>query len=223
MESLGIAACFTKLPLAGRTKTRLIPALGAEGAARLHESFLGDTIETLLGIQGVDICLFVDGDPEHASLREVRGLGAMVGLRQAEGTLRERLEAAFAYGSAQSEPMVILGSDSPTLPENLIRAAFESLRENDVVLGPASDGGYYLIGARPGLAFSLDGVRWSTHQTYADTVDAVRRASLRVGSLPPWYDIDTPEDLRLLRLHLRLDPRIAPRTALHFDQGTSSH
>ncbi|MDZ4687056.1 MAG: glycosyltransferase [Planctomycetaceae bacterium] len=98
---------------------------------------------------------------------------------------------------------VLIGSDSPTLPTDMIDAAFVALQRTDIVLGPAADGGYYLIGARCRLDGWLDCVRWSTPWTLADTVDAAERHGLSLSLLPVWYDIDTADDLAAMWGHLR--------------------
>ena len=223
MGPLGLVACFTKLPLAGLTKTRLIPALGAQQAAELHRCFLMDTVESLLKLDFVELLLFVDGDPRHACLEEIVGMGATRVVEQGGGDLGDRLEAAFAHATREECPIVIVGSDSPTLPSSYVDEALTRLQKSDVVLGPASDGGYYLIGVRPGVALDLSKVRWSTDAAFEDTRDSVLHAGLRLSVLAPWYDVDTPEDLRVLKIHLQAQPGIATRTALHFDQVSASH
>ena len=107
---------------------------------------------------------------------------------------------------------LLVGSDLPTLPTVPLLAAASVLREDrsDVVLGPSADGGFYMIGARGDAPRLGPGVRWSTAHALADT--RARLAPRRVAMVRPWYDMDTPEDLRLLRAHLALAPEAAPRT-----------
>ena len=99
----------------------------------------------------------------------------------------------------------------PTLPIELIGAAFESLERSTFMLGPAQDGGYYAVGASRGVRPSFQGVRWSTENALEDTVKA--NAPRQPALLPPWYDIDEPEDLAVLRAHLAFDAALAPATA----------
>jgi hypothetical protein len=98
--------------------------------------------------------------------------------------------------------VVIIGSDSPTLPREHVTAAFERLRQADVVLGPATDGGYYLVGMRGRCWPIFEGIEWSTPTVLADTIDRVRQAGAKLALLPPWYDVDTAADLHLLRGHV---------------------
>jgi hypothetical protein len=134
-------------------------------------------------------------------------------LLQPEGDLGVKLGAAFDEGLRRYERVVIIGSDAPTLPIDLIVAAFDSLETNAIVLGPANDGGYYAIGASHSVRPSFERVRWSTTDAIADTKRA--NAQRQVATLAPWYDIDEPEDLAVLRAHLSVDPTAAPATARH--------
>jgi glycosyltransferase A (GT-A) superfamily protein (DUF2064 family) len=130
---------------------------------------------------------------------------------QPEGDLGVRLAAAFDEGLRHYGRVVIIGSDMPTLPIELIGAAFDSLEHSPFVLGPAQDGGYYAIGASQRVRPSFEGVRWSTDNALADTVQA--NAARQPAMLPPWYDIDEPADIAVLRAHLSIDSAAAPATA----------
>jgi len=131
---------------------------------------------------------------------------------QAGETLGARMSHALADALRRADRALLIGTDAPTLPRGFLARAARALDTAEVVLGPSADGGYYLIGAR-GSAPDLGGpaIRWSTPHALADT--RARVSGRRVATLPPWYDVDTPEDLRLLRLHLALDPSAAPATA----------
>lgn len=102
------------------------------------------------------------------------------------------------------ESAVIIGADLPTLPLGYLRAAFTVLEHQPVALGPSQDGGYYLIGLRapqPGL---FEGIAWGTNQVLVQTMDRVNRLGLEARCLPPWYDVDTVDDLDFLVYHLSL-------------------
>lgn len=200
-------AVFARAPRPGHTKTRLIPALGAEGAAALYGAFLEDTLAKL---EGLDARIWA------ASEGDVDPLGAFglpVSL-QPEADLGARMEAAMRAARETHDAAVVIGTDAPTLPPRRLREAVAALRTHDVVIGPSADGGYYLIGAREPIRFST--VRWSTPHALADTRASLGDRSVRL--LRPHYDVDTPEDLSLLRAHLRLSARAAPATARHFDR-----
>ena len=202
---------FVRPPITGHAKTRLTPRLGADGAARLYAAFLHDTLRTSCQ-PGFEVTLCVAGEPEHASLAALQRRHKVRTLAQGPGDLGAKLDAAFRRALSHHEHVLIVGSDAPTLPRSYLRAARDALCRAPVVLGPCLDGGYYVIGARHALP-SLGPVRWSSPHTLRDTVRVCTKAGLEVALLAPWYDVDTPSDLDLLRLHLRLKPGAAPATA----------
>lgn len=201
---------MARLPIAGSAKTRLIPLLGAEGAAALHAALVTHTlaaIEPLLG-SGVSATVWVDG-PESAA-RIAFGARHRYEL-QAEGDLGERLraalEAAFCDGARR---VLAVGTDCPDLDATHLTAALSALATSDVVLGPASDGGYYLIGvtnaAWPQAAdAALSDIPWSTERTLAVTLERLAQAGLSVAQLAQLDDLDEPRDIE------RHFPAFAPR------------
>ncbi len=205
-------AVFVRPPEAGKAKTRLSTALGAEGAAALYRAFIEDTLRLCERVQAsgrVDVALWATStDDEVQRWADRLGVEPLV---QRGDDLGARLLSAFDAGFASYERVVVIGSDAPTLPAELVASAFESLGAAPLTIGPASDGGYYAIGAARGVRPSFDGVRWSTEHAFEDTVLA--NADHSPAVIPPWYDIDEPEDLRMLRAHLAIDPAAAPSTA----------
>lgn len=205
-------AVFVRSPEAGKAKTRLAGALGPEGAAALYRAFIDDTLRLCERVQAsgrVDVALWATSTDDEVT-RWADRLGVEPLLQRGED-LGARLLSAFDAGLAHHERVVVIGSDAPTLPAELVANAFESLGAARLTLGPASDGGYYAIGAAGGVRPRFDGVRWSTAHAFEDTVLANAEHSPAV--IPPWYDIDEPEDLHVLRAHLALDPAAAPSTA----------
>lgn len=206
--SLGI---FGRAPLAGQTKTRLIPSLGAEGAASLYAAFLADLLDRVRALPGFETALWTaDATPSPALDALLEGVPRVT---QCEGDLGARMLDALTRGCEAEGSCLVIGSDAPTLPVSLLLQAAEALGDADVVLGPASDGGYTLIGTRRPAAAMFEGVRFSTRHALADTQAACRAAGLTVARVSTWYDVDTPRDLGLLRAHLALDPEAAPLTA----------
>ena len=193
---------------AGQVKTRMIPWLGAREALRLHLALLEDSLRLLrAGAREAGAAPFVAFSENWEPGREpslAPLAGAAVGLPrlpQSGGDLGERLCGTFERLMAEGYRRVaVIGSDSPTLPAAILRSAFEALRlDADVVLGPAEDGGYYLVGASRLVAEMFKGIPWGTPAVLDATLEAAGRAAARVFLLPRWYDVDVPEDLDRLR------------------------
>jgi len=202
---------FAKEPHPGRVKTRLAPWLGAVQAASLYEAFVRDVVW-----RHPAATIYHAPDPAGPILAdlgcELRG--------QRSGDLGDRLAAAFA--AELDGPVVIIGCDSPDLPADRIEAAFGLLAERDVVIGPAVDGGYYLIGARVAPNPLLESIPWGTAGVLDKTIAAAHGAGLSLAVLEPWYDVDRPADVRFLRSHLELLWRArgedrCPRTRAHLE------
>ena len=130
------------------------------------------------------------------------------------------MRGAFAEHLAEGfERVVLVDSDSPTLPGQILEDACQALDQHDVTLGPTSDGGYYLIGMHRFHAQLFEGITWSTPRVYAQTL--AQATGLRVLELPEWFDVDVPADLERLRIDLeRLPEHMAPRTRRALVQGS---
>ena len=184
---------FAKAPVAGRVKTRLIPALGADGAARLAAEMLAATVEEALatGLE-VELC----GEPDAAQWHEARP--GLLLTAQGAGDLGERLARA-AERVLRKEKILLIGADCPELDRGRLRAAAEALERCDAALHPAHDGGYALLGLRRFDGSLFEGIEWSTPRVAAQTVARIEALgwSLRVGDT--LRDVDEAEDL----IHLR--------------------
>ena len=191
--SLGV---FAKYPEPGRAKTRLIPALGAQGAAALHEQLVRHTLNgvgELLGLREVDAQIWTAGaDPRTFADRFGTSLPCVA---QVEGDLGERMLAAFRGMLRVSRSGVIIGTDCPDLSAGLLTLAFEALQTADVVLGPANDGGYYLIGLKRPVPALFENIKWSTPTVLARTLERAASLGLSVQLLPTLNDVDEPRDL----------------------------
>jgi rSAM/selenodomain-associated transferase 1 len=196
-------ACIVmvKAPRAGAVKTRLVPPLSGAQAAALAACFARDVVGSLRRVVPDLIVAFAPpgGRDEMESLLPFEGLRW---LEQRGADLGARLEAATARAFAQGfGPVVVTGTDSPTLPASFVGRAVASLAaaESDVVLGPTEDGGYYLVGLRRPAAGLFQNVAWSTPRARLETAANAARLDLRLHELPAWYDVDDFDDL----LHLR--------------------
>lgn len=189
---------FTRYPEPGITKTRLIPALGAEGAATLHRQLTEHALRAARNqdVASVEVAWTGGSEPAMRSW-----LGPDISLREQDtGDLGERMSTAFwsAFKEGVTE-VVIAGSDCPDIDRATYEAAFDALRDHDLVLGPAVDGGYYLIGlkasAGPMLGLLMEGVEWGTNSVLSETLEGARIAGLRVAQLATLADVDLPSDL----------------------------
>lgn len=215
---------FTKPARPGRVKTRLVDdgdgPLTAEQAARLHAAFVADLVERLRP-EPFRLCMAWDlggneglqeAPPSSIADLDLKGLPT---LRQRGSNLGARLCHAFVDVSDQAEYLVALGSDHPTMRAELLNRAFELLSGGaPVVLGPADDGGYYLIGVRADTVDRrlFEDISWSTSSVFDTTVERCRELGYRPAFLPRGYDVDRPDDLRRLAAELEIEPTLCPRT-----------
>jgi rSAM/selenodomain-associated transferase 1 len=188
---------FARAPVPGQVKTRLLPTLSPDVACDLYRAFLGDLFERLEPVKAGKT-VFHDGEP----LDELRSMMPKPWsfVKQPEGDLGARMTSAFAHLlDRPARRAVLIGSDSPDLPLVHIRHAFQKLKHRDVVIGPAVDGGYYLIGMRAPQPGVLEGIRWGESSVLMQTVERIERLGLTLSLLPPWYDVDDTAWLSLLR------------------------
>jgi rSAM/selenodomain-associated transferase 1 len=200
MRVLGI---YVKQPIAGHVKTRLAKTVGPEKAAEIYEAFLHDLIERFRHTADRRfLCYAPRGSEGETWFADLGDLDYEL-WPQPEGTLEPRLRNFFSFAQKQgAEKIVVLGSDSPTLPLAYVDKAFQLLNLSDCVLGPATDGGYYLLGLRKPLPI-FAGIGWSSPQVLSQTVARLASIPARLRLLPPWYDVDQAEDLDLLRGHIQ--------------------
>lgn len=187
---------FARYPAPGYAKTRLIPALGDAGAARLQDVLTRHTLQQaadLTGRRHIDVEVRCTGGPV-AAMRERYG-ATFVYADQGDGDLGERLARAAADAARSGCPAVVIGTDCPGITAELLESAFDALANHDVVLGPALDGGYYLIGFRRFARELFENIPWSTPDVLALTCRASERAGLTCAKLGRLADVDVPEDL----------------------------
>jgi rSAM/selenodomain-associated transferase 1 len=189
-----VLGIFAKEPVAGRVKTRLCPPLSAAEAAALYRRCLEDTV-AVMGGAGLALVLFFDGDADYFR-RAFPGLRC---IRQGEGDLGERMEHALrsllvgGCGAA-----ALIGSDTPDLPVALVEEAFASLRQADVVVAPARDGGYVLVGERRHVPELFRDIPWSTAGVLAATRQRAAELDVDFREVGGWEDVDDLAALRRL-------------------------
>ncbi len=187
---------FARAPLPGRTKTRLIPVLGAEGAAALHARLTRDTLQRLTAHPALEVELWCHPDEAHPFFRDCQARFDVPLFCQRGGDLGARMDHALRHGLDRRPHVLLVGTDCPALRAEDLVTAGEALRDgHDVVLGPALDGGYYLIGLRRPRPRLFRDMPWGSAQVLELTRHRLRQAGLHWYELPRRADLDRPEDL----------------------------
>ncbi len=193
-------AVVAKQPERGNVKTRIAKTLGDELAAELCRSALHDTLSLAMSITDVAHVLSYAPPTEEGQRYFNQVAPTFVLIPQQGATFSERLSGTCSRLLQRYAPVVLIGSDSPDLPATFIRSAFELLQaQADVVLGPAVDGGYYLLGLRSMQPTLFERIDWSTEAVAEQTRERAAEARLRLADLPYWHDLDTVDDLKVLK------------------------
>ena len=211
-----VIVVMVKAPRPGAAKTRLTPPLSPPDAAGLAAAFAQDAVANARGACPDVLVAYAPADGRET-------LGPLLPpetrwIEQRGADLGARLDAAVTDAEAQGYgPIVVIGTDSPTLPHSYVQLALEALTEGDadLTLGPTDDGGYYLVGTRRHVPGLFTGIAWSTPAAFAQTLAGGKRLGLRPQILPPWYDVDTYDDLTRLNEEFTADPSrkfLAPST-----------
>ena len=190
---------FSRYPEPGKTKTRMIPALGAEGAADLQRQMTEHTLKTAIALTSVrEVKIEVHFAGGNITLMQ-EWLGRDVEyVAQVSGDLGEKMRAAsdLAFDRG-SQRVVIIGIDCPDIDCQILTQAFNCLGDRDLVLGVAEDGGYYLIGLNRSVPELFKHIAWGTEKVLAQTKDIAERLDLKVNCLTTLADVDRPEDLKI--------------------------
>ena len=193
---------FMKAPRPGEVKTRLTTRFTGTEAAECYRAFIRDTLDLAGKVAGVTRHVAFTPDDGQAELQSALGDPDVNWFEQCGDHLGERLSNAFAKSMEKHrDKTVVLGGDSPLLPHAYVEEAVEALDRHDVVLGPALDGGYYLIGLAYGVKTAghytrlFESIEWGTARVLEQTRAAIRASGLSCHELPLWYDVDHPADL----------------------------
>ncbi len=197
MPTVGL---FAKRPVPGAVKTRLAAAIGADEATRFYEVSLRTLLTRVRGLDLRRVIAYAGGsEADLAWFQQFEGFDLWP---QPAGGLGEKLTAWFEFACATDDRVLVIGSDSPTLPVEYIMDAIAALDSHDCVIGPAHDGGYYLLGLRRPVPQLFAGIEWSGPQVFSQTLERAAEQGLRVFQLPAWNDIDEVADLTLLHEQL---------------------
>lgn len=201
---------FTRYPEPGKTKTRLIPALGTQGAANLHRHLIQNTLNQVQNL--------TKNRPVTVEVKYAGGSQELMQnllppeincSPQSQGDLGEKMNNALAENFAQTiQRIIIIGTDCPELDTHRLAQAFNRLYHNDLVLGPALDGGYYLIGMQRPIPELFVKIDWGTELVLQQTLTIAQHLNLSYSLLDPLADIDRPEDLTLFNFEAKFSPNI---------------
>ncbi|MDY6823715.1 MAG: TIGR04282 family arsenosugar biosynthesis glycosyltransferase [Thermodesulfobacteriota bacterium] len=204
---------FVKAPVSGQVKTRLAATLGDDTALDLYQCFVTDMLAM---VESLSHPLRIYYHPPDAGPAVQRWLGDRYALFPQQGqTLGDKMQHAFSQTFDDGiEKAVLMGSDFPDLPATIVTEAMAALDTAPAVIGPATDGGYYLIGFTaagfsPGV---FSDIPWSTDAVLASTCKRFQASGIRPYILPPWLDIDTENDLKQFIANCRQTPGLAPHT-----------
>lgn len=187
---------FAKAPVAGFAKTRLIPALGAQGAAQLATRMLQETVRQAVAAVTTDaVELCCAGDLTHPVLRALQQQYGITLSAQGEGDLGQRMWHAMQRALAQYAHVIIIGTDAPALQAPILLEAVNALQTHQAVFTPASDGGYVLVGLSRALSVVFQNIQWSTSIVMQQTRDRLRTVDASYIELPTMHDVDEPDDL----------------------------
>lgn len=201
---------FAKAPEPGHVKTRLVPALGAGGAAVLAARLARRTLDTAHRAAVGPVTLVCAPDENHVFFDVCRRRHGVALAPQGDGDLGRRMHRALAGALAGADGAILVGTDLPDLHVDDLVAARDALHDgSDVVLGPATDGGYWLIGVRRTVPALFDGIAWSTSTVLATTRARVATLGWRMHELVAKSDVDRPDDLDAIAR----DPATAPLVA----------
>lgn len=201
---------FAKAPIPGQVKTRLIPVLGAAGAASLARYMLNRTLDTAQAavLGPVELCMSPGADsPEWGRIDLPLGV---LSSEQGEGDLGARMARAARRALISSDKVLLIGTDCPALSERHLRAAAKALDDHDTVLHPALDGGYVLLGLRAFHPYLFNDIPWSTRAVANLTLARLRDLDWQVQLGETLPDIDEPTDLAHLPAHLGLETTFNP-------------
>lgn len=190
---------FSKAPVAGQVKTRLMPKLGAQLASKLHQHLLERTVKLVSQANLADVDLYCAPDIHHDFFSYLKKHYNIKLKTQTGQDLGERMGNALNDALNTHQYAVLIGTDCPVMDKDYLADAFKHLQNNtDVVLGPVDDGGYVLIGARKMDMQLFADIKWSTNQVLTQTEKKITQLSWKYHKLNTLWDIDTPDDLERL-------------------------
>lgn len=198
MKSKNTIAVMLKAPVAGHVKTRLVPPLTQENAAELYKCFIKDIFAKIDKLKAIDVfAAFIPAGSKEIIKKIIPKKVSLIPQKGID--LGERLANLFSELFAKGyKKVVVIGSDSPDMPIKYIKMAFDELKNDKIVFGPAEDGGYYLVGMNRFHKKIFENIQWSTDNVLNESLKIARKEGIDAFLLPKWYDIDIYSDLQRL-------------------------
>ena len=190
---------FSKAPVAGQVKTRLVPHISAEQAAGLHEELTHNRLQMCVSAKLCDVQLWCSPDVHHPFFVDCSNIYGVSLQAQYGSDLGERMSLAIETTLSRYKKVIVIGTDAPALEASQVEAAIGQLDSADLTLVPAEDGGYVLIGASRHHGALLANVPWGTKEVLSSTVRNAETLGFNYGLLSECWDVDRPEDLRRYR------------------------
>ena len=188
---------MTRVPIPGKTKTRLETHLTPEQCARLHACFLKDIYETS-NAANADVFVYFTPEKYRHKLTEILGNEAVL-RPQSEGGLGDRMLNSIKECLGEGyDKCLLIGTDIPTVSAGMLNNSLELLEDNDIVIGPTIDGGYYLIGMRKAYNEVFDNTFYGVRSVFENTLQHIEKLGVSYSIADKWYDIDTYEDIELM-------------------------
>lgn len=204
MEKECALLVFIKYPEEGKVKTRLAQTIGAKKAMDWYRVFVEYSLERYDRIESADSIVYFDPPDAREDFHEWLD-DTFIFKPQPSGDLGGRLKGGFDDLLSKYRKVIALGTDSPDLPLDYITEAISELDQNEVVIGPTEDGGYYLIGLSHMIPDLFENIPWSTSDVFPSTVEILNEKKINFHQLPKWYDVDTEQDLKRFLLHWNTD------------------
>jgi rSAM/selenodomain-associated transferase 1 len=196
---------FVKAPVAGTVKTSLQADLDAGKTVEIYRAFIREILSQCARLKDTDRFLGCAPSKNHPFLKEMADTYGIAAFNQRGADLGNKIINAFKdhFKKGYTE-IVLIGSDSPTIPAAYIKQAFTALKKRDFVVGPCCDGGMYLIGARREIESRVfQNIPWDTSEVLPRVMEKLFQLNINFSLLPFWYDVDTIADLKFLELHLQ--------------------
>ena len=201
-DSKTVVLVFSRAPEPGGVKTRLIPTLGASGAARLQGAMTNHAVSVARRASLGDIELWCAPSSEHPGFAGFADIDRLTLHTQHGDTLGERLQYGHDLAFSRYGAILIMGTDCPALTEGLLQRASMDLNEADAVVIPAEDGGYVMLGLSQACCAVFRDIDWGTERVFGQTVQRLKGCGMRQLVYPPLWDVDRPQDLERLRAYM---------------------